>query len=61
MSKEQKLEAGSTNASMNTELKPTPVDAATIPPPCTLCKWFEKRLTSTLKEQIKHMEKFHLS
>ncbi len=52
-------ETGATTESLNTEAPPTHADVQQIP--CALCKWFEKRLTSTLKEQIRHMEKFHLN
>ncbi len=50
---------GSSKPSLNTEREPITVPSS--PAPCTLCHWFEKRLNNTLKEQIKHMEKYHLS
>lgn len=52
--------AGSTGESLNTEQKPTLV-VEELPPSCPLCKWFDKRLNNTLREQIKHMEKYHVS
>ncbi len=60
MSKKKTKAIGSTDESLDTELPPIPVAVEAIPP-CILCKWLEKRLNNTLKEQIKHMEKYHVS
>ncbi len=60
MSKTKVVETGVSNELLNTEKKPIPA-VVQDPAPCPLCKWFEKRLNNTLKEQIKHMEKYHVT
>ena len=51
---------GSSNASMNTEEQPVPPQKEQAPP-CILCQWFEKRLSNTMKEHVKHMTTYHLT
>ncbi len=59
MSKASQSQTDCTTDSLNIEKKPVePVIQQA--PPCVLCKWFEKRLNNTLKEQINHMEKYHV-
>ena len=55
----RELPTSSTDSS-NTETAPAapPKEQAS---PCVLCLWFEKRLTNTMKEHVKHMEGYHLN
>ena len=65
MTKRSKSKTDSTASSLNTETQPTdpsvPSDTSDELPPCTLCLWFEKRLKNTIRENVKHMEKYHVS
>ena len=51
---------GSSKLLLNTEEQPVP-PVKEQAPPCILCQWFEKRLTNTMKEHVKHMEGYHLN
>lgn len=51
---------GSSTDSLNTESQPVPPQKEQAPP-CNLCLWLDKRINNTIKEQIKHMEKYHVS
>ena len=50
--------SSSSSASLNTELQPAPSLSYSK---CTLCTWLERRIANTIKEQIKHMEKYHVA
>ena len=58
MSKEPESDGSSTDC-LNTEEQPAPPQKEQAPP-CVLCKWFEKRLENTMKENVRHMTKYHL-
>ncbi len=54
------VSAGSSKDSLNTEQPPVPPQTEQAPP-CGLCLWLERRINNTVKEQIKHMEKYHIT
>ena len=53
------VSSGSLKLSMNTEDRPVPPPLAQAPP-CILCRWFNKRMENTAKEQVKHVEMYHM-
>lgn len=57
---EKVVSGGSSTDSLNTENQPVPPEKEQASP-CNLCLWLEKRINNTVKEQIKHMEKYHVT